>query len=277
MRLQKIMLNAGFTCPNRDGSLGVGGCTFCRTDSFNPSYCHGSIKEQLEAGKRFFAGKYKEMRYLAYFQAYTNTYASFEEIKQKYEEALAVPEVVGLVIGTRPDCISEETLSYLEELQSKGWIISIEIGVESLFDRTLSRVNRGHDSRTSTEAIERCHKHRLPVCIHLIFGLPGETEDDILSEAEIINQMPITSLKIHQLQILKGTVMEEEWKRYPEEFLHLSVSEYAKLVASFIKKLRTDIMVERFASSAPPSLVIAPNWNLKPSEVQKIIEEEEKI
>ncbi len=274
MRLQKIMLNAGFTCPNRDGSLGVGGCTFCRTDSFNPSYCQGSIKEQLEAGKKFFAGKYKEMKYLAYFQAYTNTYAPFEEIKSRYEEALAVQDVVGLMIGTRPDCISEETLDYLERLQAEGKIITIEIGVESLYDRTLLRVNRGHDAQTSLDAIQRCHQHGLPICIHLIFGLQGESKEDILQEAELINQLPIDAIKIHQLQILKDTMMAEEWLKHPEEFLQFDVTEYARLVASFIRRLRKDIHVERFASSAPPSLVIAPNWNLKPAEVQKIIEEE---
>ncbi len=274
MKLQKIMLNAGFTCPNRDGHVGVGGCTFCRTESFNPSYCHGTIAQQLEAGKRFFAGKYPEMRYLAYFQAFSNTYGPLEQIRQRFEEALAVEDVVGLVIGTRPDCIPDELLAYLQELQQRGKNITIELGVESLYDRTLTRVNRGHTAQCSIDCIQRCAAAGFPVCIHLIFGLPGETEEDILHQADILNTLSISSIKIHQLQILRDTRMADEWQLHPDDFLSPDVQQYASLVAAFIRRLNPAIHIERFASSAPPSLLIHPRWGLKPSEVQKIIEQQ---
>ena len=266
------MLNAGFTCPNRDGHVGVGGCSFCRTESFNPSYCHGTITQQLEAGKWFFAGKYPEMRYLAYFQAFSNTYGPLELIRQRFEEALAVEDVVGLVIGTRPDCISDELLSYLQELQRQGKSIFIELGVESLHDRTLIRVNRGHSAQCSIDCINRCAAAGFPVCIHLIFGLPGETEEDILHQADILNTLSIASIKIHQLQILRDTRMAEDWQQHPADFLSLDVDQYASLVASFIHRLNPAIHIERFASSAPPALLLHPRWGLKPAEVQKIIE-----
>lgn len=271
------MLNAGFTCPNRDGQLGVGGCTFCRTESFNPSYCHGTITQQMEAGKRFFASKYTEMRYLAYFQAFSNTYAPLDIIKERYEEALAVSDVEGLVIGTRPDCISDELLSYLQEVQRRGKSVTIEIGVESLYDRTLQRVNRGHSAQCSIECIQRCAAAGFHVCIHLIFGLPGETTEDILHEAEILNCLPVSSIKIHQLQILRDTPIAIEFQQHPDEFLSLSVDDYASLVTAFIHRLSPSIHIERFASSAPPYLLLHPRWGLKPSEVQRIIEQHRQI
>ena len=266
------MLDAGFTCPNRDGRVGVGGCTFCRTESFSPAYCKGTISQQIIAGKKFFEGKYPEMEFLAYFQAFSNTYAPLEILKERFEEALSEEDVVGLVIGTRPDCISNEAIAYLASLQKQGKDIMVEIGVESLYDRTLIRVNRGHSVAQSVDAIRRCASAGLPVCVHLIFGLPGETVEDILHEAEILNELPVSNLKIHQLQILKDTLMAKEWEEHREDFLSFSVEEYASLVANFLKSLRKDIHVERFASSAPPSLIISPCWGLKPSEVQSLIE-----
>lgn len=271
-KVQKIMIDAGFTCPNRDGSRGWGGCTFCRNDSFNPSYCKGSIKEQIESGKRFFAGKYPEMKFLAYFQAFSNTYAPLGILKSRYEEALNAENVIGLVIGTRPDCIDEMLLAYLKELQADGKEIIIELGVESFYNRTLQRINRGHDSECSRKAIIQCANAGLVVGIHMIFGLPGETKNEILHETEIINELPINRLKIHQLQILKETPMAIEWEMHRSDFLSLNVEQYAQLVADFVHNLRPDIEVERFASSAPSELVIAPRWGLKPYEVQRIIE-----
>ena len=275
MKLQKIMLDGGFTCPNRDGRVGTGGCTFCRTDAFNPSYCrsNSSIREQLEAGKRFFAGKYPEMKYLAYFQANSNTYAPLSILAQRYEEALSVEDVVGLVIGTRPDCVEAEVLQYLVNLQQKGHLISLELGVESFYDKTLQRINRGHSAATSISAIKRSADMGLETGIHLILGLPGETKEEILYETEIINTLPIHSIKLHQLQILKGTAIAKEYEEHPNDFLSMNIDDYADLVAAFISRLRKDIHVERFASSSPTDLIIAPRWGLKPSEVQRRIEE----
>ncbi|MDO4497364.1 MAG: TIGR01212 family radical SAM protein [Bacteroidales bacterium] len=270
-KLQKIMIDAGFTCPNRDGKVGHGGCTFCRTESFSPAYCQGSIAAQIEAGKKFFAGKYPDMKYLAYFQAFSNTYAPLETLKQRYSEALACNDVVGLVIGTRPDCLPNEVVHYLAELNQTTSVM-VEIGVESFYDKTLQRINRGHTSAQSIDAIERCAAAGLPVCIHLIVGLPGESEAEILSEAEIINHLPVSSLKLHQLQILKQTAMAHDWELHRADFLDLSLDCYAQLVARFVRRLRPEVHVERFASSSPPSLLIAPRWGKKPSEVQKIIE-----
>ena len=275
MKLQKIMLNGGFTCPNRDGRLGTGGCTFCRTDAFNPSYCRSndSIREQLEAGKRFFAGKYPNMKYLAYFQAYSSTYAPLELLRQRYEEALSVEDVVGLVIGTRPDCIADDVLYYLGELQNQGYLISLELGVESFYDRTLQRVNRGHSAQDSISAIRQCAQADIYTTIHLILGLPGETKEDILAETDIINRLPINAIKLHQLQILKGTPMAKEYAAHPEDFFTMSIDDYVELAATFISQLRKDIHLERFAASAPSELIIAPRWGLKPFEVQLRIEE----
>ena len=275
MKLQKIMLDGGFSCPNRDGHVGTGGCTFCRTDAFNPSYCRStdSIQEQIFAGKRFFAGKYSNMKYLAYFQAYSGTYAPLELLHQRYEEALSVEDVVGLVIGTRPDCIADDTLQYLGELQNQGYLISLELGVESFYDRTLLRVNRCHTAQDSISAIQRCAKADIYTTIHLILGLPGETREDILAETDITNQLPINAIKLHQLQILKGTPMAIEYATHPEEFLAMNIDDYVELAATFISLLRKDIHLERFAASAPSELIISPRWGLKPSEVQLRIEE----
>ena len=230
MKLQKLMLDGGFSCPNRDGHVGTGGCTFCRTDAFNPSYCRSStnISEQLEAGMRFFAGKYPG---LAYFQAYSNTYAPLDVLRQRYEEALSVEDVVGLVIGTRPDCIEDDVLQYLADLQDKGFLITLELGIESFYDKTLQRINRGHTVEDSLTAIQRCADAGINTTIHLILGLPGETKADILAETNIINRLPIQSIKLHQLQILKGTVIAQEFANHPEDFLSMNINEYATLVA----------------------------------------------
>lgn len=269
------MLDGGFSCPNRDGRVGTGGCTFCRTDAFNPSYCRSStsIREQLEAGKRFFAGKYPDMKYLAYFQAYSSTYAPLAVLKQRYEEALSVEDLVGLVIGTRPDCLDIDVLHYLDELQQKGFLITLELGVESFYDKTLRRINRGHSAQDSITAIRRCAQAGIDTTIHLIFGLPGETKDELLAETSIINSLPITAIKLHQLQILKDIAMAEEFAKHPEEFLPMSIDDYVELVTSFISRLRKDIHIERFAASAPADFIISPLWGLKPSEVQQRIEE----
>ncbi len=275
MKLQKIMLDGGFTCPNRDGQVARGGCTFCLCESFNPQYCreHASIAQQLEAGKAFFRGKYPDMKYLAYFQAYTSTYAPIEELRRKYDEALSVPDVVGLVVSTRPDCVDDEVLPLLDSIRRRGYQVTLELGCESFYDRTLERINRGHTSAQSVEAIRLCHQYGIPLTVHLMLGLQGETREDILHEADILNALPITSLKLHQLQILRGTRIAEEWGRCPEDFLRFTLDSYVHLVADFIRLLRPDIHIERYASSAPADILLAPRFGVKPVEVERRIKE----
>lgn len=275
VKLQKIMLDGGFSCPNRDGRVGQGGCTFCKCESFNPDYCrdNATIKGQLEAGKEFFHGKYPNMRYLAYFQAYSSTYAPIEVLRQRYDEALAVEDVVGLVVATRPDCINDEILQLLASIRDRGYSVAVELGCESFYDRTLNRVNRGHTSLQSYESIRLCHQYDIPVTIHLMLGLPGEGREDILAEADILNSLPVKRVKLHQLQILRGTRMAREWEERREDFLDFTLESYAQLVADFVMRLRKDICIERFASSAPRGMLLAPRFGVKPSVVEARIKE----
>lgn len=275
MKLQKIMLDGGFTCPNRDGRVARGGCTFCLCDSFNPQYCrrHKSIAGQMEAGKAFFRGKYPDMKYLAYFQAYTSTYGSLEELRRKYDEALAASDVIGLVVATRPDCIDAGVLELLDSIRHRGYVVRLELGCESFYDRTLERVNRGHTALQSMDAIRMCHKWDIPVTVHLMLGLPGESRDDILHEADTVNALPVSSVKLHQLQVLRGTPMADEWERCPEDFLSFTLESYARLVADFVHRLKSDIRVERYASSAPRDMLLAPRFGVKPSVVEHLVKE----
>lgn len=258
-RVQKITIDAGFTCPNRDGRISTGGCIYCNNASFNPSYCHRhkSVTEQLEEGKAFFSRKYPDMKYLAYFQAFTNTYAPLDHLKALYEEALSVKDVVGLVIGTRPDCVTEELLDYLAELP----FILVEYGVESANDETLRRINRGHDFACSRRAIEMTAERGILTGAHIILGLPGEDAEESLRQAPIISSLPIDILKIHQLQVIRGTRLAEMYAKEP--FPLYSVDEYIELVARYISLLRKDIVLERFVSQAPADMLIAPRWGLK--------------
>ena len=219
-KVQKISINAGFTCPNRDGSIGYGGCTYCNNQTFNPAYCHTdkSVGQQLEEGKRFFSRKYPDMKYLAYFQAYTNTYGELEELKHKYEEALTVADVVGLVIGTRPDCMPDDLLDYLEELNKRIFVL-IEYGIESTDDETLKRINRGHTFAQAEEAVVRTAQRGIPVGGHVILGLPGEEREALIRQAERLSRLPLTTLKLHQLQLIKGTRMASEYEKTPNFFI----------------------------------------------------------
>ena len=261
-RVQKISVDAGFTCPNRDGRLSTGGCIYCDNRTFNPSYCqrHDSITRQLEAGKLFFARKYPEMKYLAYFQAYTNTYASLDHLEALYEEALRVEDVVGIVIGTRPDCISDELLDYLETLNQRCFLI-VEYGVESANDETLRRINRGHTFEQSRQAIIKTHERGILTGAHIILGLPGEEAEENLRQAPVISSLPIDILKIHQMQIIRGTHLAEMFEREP--FHIYDVDEYIHLIASYIQRLRKDLVLERFVSQSPKNMRIAPQWGLK--------------
>lgn len=279
-KVQKISLNAGFTCPNRDGTVGYGGCTYCNNQTFNPEYCRTekSVTEQLEEGKLFFAHKYPDMNYLAYFQAYTNTYGGLEELKRKYEEALAVDGVVGLVIGTRPDCMPDSLLDYLDGLNRRTFLL-VEYGIESTLDRTLRRINRGHTWQTTVDAVNRTAARGILTGGHVILGLPGETEDDMLRQAADISSLPLSTLKLHQLQLIRGTRMAHEYEEAPADFhLYEDVDSYIGLVIGYIQRLRPDLVLERFVSQSPKSLLIAPDWGLKNYEfnhrLQKRMKEE---
>jgi radical SAM protein (TIGR01212 family) len=272
-KVQKISLDAGFTCPNRDGSKGRGGCTYCNNRTFNPDYCSTakSITEQLYEGIGFFSRKYPSMHYLAYFQAYSNTYASIEILKKRYEEALSVPGVEGLIIGTRPDCVSDELLDYLEIL-NKNTFIMIEYGIESTSDITLNHINRGHSYKEAQDAIIRTSQRSIPVGAHIILGLPNESREQILQHATNISALPLLSVKLHQLQIVRGTAMAYEYALYPERFHIYTAEEYIDLVFDFISRLRNDIYIDRFISQSPKELLIAPDWGLKNHEFKAILE-----
>ena len=263
-KVQKISLNAGFTCPNRDGSKGYGGCTYCNNQTFNPEYCRTekSITQQLEEGKVFFAKKYPEMKYLAYFQAYTNTYGQLEHIKQMYEEALAVDDVVGIVIGTRPDCMPDSLLDYLEELNQRTFLI-VEYGIESANNDTLKRINRGHTYECTIDAVKRTAARGILVGGHVILGLPGEDWNELMRQAALISELPLTTLKMHQLQLIRGTRMAHEYSESPSDFHLFTANEYIDLVIDYIERLRPDLVLERFVSQSPRELLIAPDWGLK--------------
>lgn len=263
-KVQKISINAGFTCPNRDGTKGFGGCTYCNNQTFSPEYCHTekSVKEQLAEGIRFFSRKYPEMKYLAYFQAYTNTYDKIDKLIAKYEEALSFPDVVGLIVGTRPDCMPDELLDYFTMLSQKRFVM-IEYGLESTLDRTLIRINRGHMHAESEEAIRRTAGRGIHTGAHLILGLPGENREEILHHADILSALPITTLKLHQLQLIRNTRMAKEQEEHPEQFHLYTADEYIDLVIDFIERLNPNIVVERFVSQSPKELLIAPDWGLK--------------
>ena len=263
-KVQKISLNAGFTCPNRDGTVGYGGCTYCNNQTFNPAYCktEKTVAQQLEEGKQFFARKYPDMKYLAYFQAYTNTYGELQELKRKYEEALQVPDVVGIVIGTRPDCMPDELLDYLEELNRRTFLI-VEYGVESTDNDTLKRINRGHSFEVAADAIRKTVERNIRVGAHIILGLPGETREMLIQQAGVLSSLPLTTLKLHQLQLIKGTRMAAEYESRPQDFHLYTADEYIDLVIDYIEHLRPDMVLERFVSQSPKELLIAPDWGLK--------------
>ena len=263
-KVQKISIHAGFTCPNRDGSKGTGGCTYCNNQTFNPDYCKPEfgIRRQLEDGIGFFARKYPTMRYLAYFQAYTNTYGELEQLKAMYEESLSVDGVVGLVIGTRPDCMPPALLDYIEELSRKTFVM-VEYGIESANDDTLLRINRGHDFATAIDAIRRTHERGILVGGHLILGLPGEDHDELMRQAEAIASLPLDMVKLHQLQLIRGTRMAREYEEHPEDFHLYTVDEYIDLAIDYIERLPSTMVIERFISQSPRSLLIAPDWGMK--------------
>lgn len=269
-RVQKLSIDAGFTCPNRDGSVGEGGCIFCDNRTFNPSYCNRqrSIKEQIEDGKKFFARKYPDMKYIAYFQAYTNTYAKIDHLKRLYEEALNCDGIVGISIGTRPDCVSAELLDYLGQL-SRQTHLTVEYGIESANNYTLQRINRGHNYECSRKAVCDTADRGIIVGGHVILGLPGEDRDESLRQASIISSLPLTILKIHQMQIIRGTMLERLFNQTP--FHVYTVEEYVELVTDYVQRLRSDLVLERFVSQSPGELLVAPKWGLKNHEFTDLL------
>ena len=269
-KAQKLSVDAGLTCPNRDGTLGRGGCTFCDNRTFNPAYCRqgGSITDQLEAGKRFFSRKYPTMKYLAYFQSYSNSYGTLSHLKELYEEALRVPDVVGLVIGTRPDCMPDALLEYLEELNRRTFLL-VEYGVESANEETLVRVNRGHPFAQARECIIRTAQRGIRVGVHMILGFPWETRSELIRQAQLIASLPITTLKLHQLQVIKGTQLAREYEFHPWPLP--TAEEYVDLVLEYISHLPPSLVLERFVSQSPPEYVIAPRWGLKNHEFSALV------
>jgi len=263
-RIQKISVDAGFTCPNRDGTKGRGGCSYCNNRSFSPSYCgiEGNVWAQVTEGIQFFARKYHAMRYLAFFQSYTNTYAPVDILRKRFTEALMVEGVIGLVIATRPDCIQEEVLDYLSELNSSCFVL-LELGIESHRDETLESVNRGHTFADSEKAIRIASERGLMTCAHLILGLPGETRDDWMDQTAIISRLPVNIIKLHQLQIHRDTKMEAVYRKNPGDFNLFSMDNYIEILIDYIERLRPSIIIDRFVSQAPPELIIAPAWDIK--------------
>ncbi len=263
-RVQKVSIDAGFTCPNRDGTRGRGGCTYCNNKTFKPTYCEleTPVILQVEKGIRFFEKKYKSMKFLAYFQAYTSTWAPLEDLATLYEEALKHPKIIGLVISTRPDAVTEELLDYLARLSEKVYVM-VEFGLESHLDRSLEKLNRGHTFAESVWALEQTARRKINNCAHMILGLPGESRYDWLEQAKVISELPVKNIKLHQLQIHKGTVMEKQFKKNPELFPLFSAEEYTELVVDYLELLNPAIIIERFISEAPPDLLIAPKWGLK--------------
>ena len=263
-RLQKIVLDAGFTCPNRDGKVGRGGCTYCDNAAFHPSYSTAgkSLYQQMEEGIEFHKVRYRTTEhYLAYFQSFSNTYAPLERLKQLYTEALSHPSVVGIVVGTRPDCVDEEKLDYLAEL-AKDHVVIVEYGIESCYDKTLARINRGHDFETARKAVMMTAERGIDVGAHFILGLPGETREMMLESCRLINELPLRSTKFHQLQIVKGTRMEKEYEECPQDFERFTLDEYLDFFADMLERLRPNLYIERFAGEVPPRFVNETPWGL---------------
>ena len=261
-RVQKISIDAGFSCPNRDGKISTGGCTFCSNEAFNPSYCRPekSIKQQIEEGIAFHQRRYRRAnKYLAYFQPYSNTYKPLEELKSIYQHALDIPEIIGVVIGTRPDLVDNSILQLLSEIKKTHYVM-LEYGVESVYDDTLKRVNRGHDYTTAEHAIQLTAQYGIHCGAHFIFGLPGESKSMMLDAANLISQLPLTTVKFHQLQIFKGTRMAEEYQLHPDAFHLFDLEEYINFIIDFAERLSPNIVIERFAGEVPPRYLISEPW-----------------
>ncbi len=275
-RLQKIVIDAGFTCPNRDGKVGRGGCTYCNNAAFHPNYSTPDkpILTQLNEGIEFHKGRYRNTEnYLAYFQSYSNTYAPLDDLKKLYDQALSHPQVRGIVVGTRPDCVDEEKLDYFQKL-SEEKIVIIEYGIESCYDKTLDRINRGHNYETAVKAVEATARRGIFQGAHFIFGLPGETMEDLMGMASMINELPLNTAKFHQLQIIKGTAMEREYIARPQDFINFTLPGYIDFFVDFLERLRPSLYIERFAGEVPPRFVNSTPWGLiRNTELLRLLEQ----
>ena len=264
-RLQKLVLDAGFSCPNRDGTVGTGGCTYCDNAAFHPGYSTPgkSLKRQIVEGIEFHKVRYRNTsHYLAYFQAYSNTYGPLSKLQSLYEEALSHPDVVGLVIGTRPDCVDAAKLDYIASLRDRGYVVTVEYGIESCYDATLKRINRGHTFACAGQAVRETAARGIDTGAHFILGLPGETRQMLLDQCGLINALPLRSVKFHQLQMVRGTAMEREFEERPGDFLRLPLDGYLDLVVDILERLRPDLYIERVAGEVPPRFVKEMQWGL---------------
>ena len=263
-RLQKVVVDAGFSCPNRDGTAGTGGCTYCDNRAFHPGYStpDKSLILQIDQGIEFHRVRYRKAGgYLAYFQPYSNTHAPLEDLRRIYRPALEDPRISGIVVATRPDCIDKGKLEYFREL-SQEKIVMLEYGVESCYNRTLQRINRCHTWEQSALAIRDTAAQGLHTGVHMIFGLPGESREEMLAQAALLNELPVTSLKLHQLQIVKGTPMEKEFAQNPADFVTFTLDQYLDFIIDFLERLRPDIFIERVAGEVPPRFVHSNPWGL---------------
>jgi radical SAM protein (TIGR01212 family) len=274
-RVQKITIDAGFTCPNRDGACGTGGCTFCNNDAFTPSYNDPgkSIEEQISSGVEFHKKRYRRATsYLAYFQSYSNTYADLAVLESLYEKALAFPGVIGLVIGTRPDCVDSRKLDYLKALSEKCYLI-VEYGIESLLDKTLERVNRGHDVEKTVWAVRETASRGIRVGGHMIIGLPGEGREDFIQSALQLSEWPLNNIKFHQLQVIHGTAMAREFAEKPEDFAKFTMDEYLQLMLEVLERLNPEIVVERIAGEVTPGMGVREGWGVRYDVILRKFEE----
>jgi uncharacterized protein len=276
-RVQKVTLDAGFSCPNRDGTKGRGGCTYCNNDAFNPSYCIPSkgVSLQIAEGIEFHKVRYRRAKnFLAYFQAFSNTHAPLKQLKSLYDEALSYPGVIGLVIGTRPDCVDDEKLEYFAELSHKHYII-IEYGIESCYNKTLDKINRQHTFEESVEALHKTASLGIKTGAHLIFGLPGESREEMLEEAELLSNLPINNIKFHQLQIISNTAMAADYAAHPENYSLFTIDDYIDFIITFIERLNPSFVIERFTGEAPPRFLEVPGWKgLRTDQVALLIEQQ---
>ena len=274
-RVQKITLDAGFTCPNRDGTCGTGGCTFCNNKAFNPSYNdpEKSIESQILQGMNFHRTRYrKATRFLAYFQAYSNTYSSLEHMQSLYEQALKVPGIIGIVVGTRPDCVDEDKLNYFQDLSKKHYV-TVEYGIESVINRTLQRVNRGHDVEKSLWAVRETARRGVRVGGHMIIGLPGEDRQDFLDSGQELSRWPLNNIKFHQLQVIRHTAMAREYEERPNEFVSFTLEEYLELMMEIVEQLNPSIVVERIAGEVTPGMGIREGWGIRYDRVLQAFED----
>lgn len=261
-RVHKLAIHAGFTCPNRDGSKGRGGCSFCNNESFSPhADREPSVAEQIAAGRAVVRKRTGAVRFLAYFQAYTNTYAEAGRLAALYREALAEPDVIGLSVGTRPDAVPEPVLDLLADLRDRGHEIWVELGLQSAFDATLARVNRGHSFKDYQRTLERIRQRNLPVCTHLIVGLPGEGRREAVASLERVVALGTDGLKLHPLHVVRRTPLASEWKR--GDYQPLSMDDYIATAADLIERTPPEVVYHRVTGTASPDILLAPAWCAK--------------